>query len=298
MKYTVLALTIAIVALTSVNFGQGLSVNNDEALSPSQVEARMRASAGIIDFAQAKSATDLDRAVQRNVSAMQRQRSERFGPGDRPTFLLNSNLEFAQTGETMNLSLSSMVTTNRKYTIGIQILKPGPDGDYDGTVPPTYASPLLAGGRIKSPELNESFPIYAKIFTDDDTIGRWRFNVLIWDENYQLVQQLWFDVHHVDSGPWEPWFIIKKIEPTSGGYVLTGNLPLNIPIYYRVGAGRYVATITGPDPQFAPRSDGHTVTLFCNAGFAHVVALDFTMWSPYTRQAIVKPKGYVQYPAQ
>ncbi len=287
MKNTFLVL-VTIVAFCVTGFGQ---ISTKLISQGEDSKSLFEQTAGLIDV------TKPDVAKRQVEENMENSKGSNFGPGDHPVFLLSSNAEYVRRGEFLELNLVPMINSNRTYQVGFQYLKPGNTGEYDGTQPLEYFSAEVGSyGDIHGIQTLTPIRIHSRQLSQGDPFGRHTFSIAIWDEQGILVQQILLDVYLVDAGVWGPWFRIDKINPFNAGYTLTGKFPTGVPVYYMIGVPRYGSLITGPDPQYAAHAsaNGTKVVLSGNIQFSKTTAIDIMMWAPFTRYAIVKPKGIVQ----
>ncbi len=285
--YFLVVLFLAV--LSSVGYGQLTQVGPvQNRQDVAAIKAKFSNTAGLIDLSKPEQA-------KRQIAAnMQRTPGEFPGPGDHPVFLLHSSQEFARRGETVELTLVPMITSSERFQPYIQVLRPGYDGEYDGTERVGYSySETGIFGELQGIQTLSPIKIYTKKFNPEDLFGRHTFNIPIYGEQGQLVQQILLDVFLVDAGQYGPWTFIHTAREVPNGIALTGNFPVGQPIYYLIGVFNYGMLITGPDPQYAAYAspNGKRVMLAGNPGFTRTVSVDVMMWSPNTRYAMVKPKA-------
>lgn len=257
----------------------------------SAMEAQFKSIQGVVDVSTPRAR---DMAVRRSLTADKVGSEDPFGPGDHPLFLLDSNHEFIQEKENLELSFLPIVTSHRSYSGSIQILRPGDDGQYDGTFPVSYVPFTTKNGMIENPNAGVSIPIFSRVFNSEDRSGRWTFNIVTWDERNNLAQQIIFDVYMDDAGRWGRFFYIDKANPNSTGVVLRGRFPTATPIYYAVKTSRGGGFFIGPDPHFAAFSNGTNLTVPGAMSFNRTTTVHILLWAPGSRYAFVKPNAYAE----
>lgn len=292
MKITNIMFVFVFLAATSViGFGQLIDSRkaSAETSSPEMIKAKIERTTGIVDAR--PEAAKLRAADDFKIGSAP-------GPGDRAVYLLHANRNFVRRGETLELNLVPIINSKDIHNVGIQVLKSGMDGEFDGTIPPGYFPAETPYGMIRGTDVLSNIRIHTRMFNQEDNFGRHTFNIVIWDEQGTLVQQILFDVYLVNAGAYGRWFYADKVNQTQVGLNLVGKFPVGVPIFYMIGVPDYGTLITGPDPQYAAYAthNGRRVFLYGNIGFFRSVSTDIMMWSPGTRYAVAVPKGFVDGP--
>ncbi len=291
-NFAVGALFIISYIVMGVIFGSGQIITKTvSASSTARVKSEQQIKA---DFNQLAGVIDATAASRRTTGLSN---TGKPLPGDQPVFLLKSSHEFIRRGETLNLSLVSMVNRSTPLYIYGQIQKPGETGgEFDGTQPVRYyQADNNNHGFVNELRPFSEIKLLSRLFTGEDSLGRHTFNVVVVDTAGRLVQQLIVDIYLVNAGQYGRHYYVQSAQPMTNEFMMTGRFPTNIPIYYIVGAPDAGSIMTGPDPQSAAYSDGTNVVVW-GAGmeFPRTTSLDVFMWSPGSRYAIVKPHVWAQ----
>jgi hypothetical protein len=142
----------------------------------------------------------------------------------------------------------------------------------------------------------QSVHILTRRFNPEDSFGLNQYNIVVTDEVGSLVQQILYDVYLVNTGQYGRWFYIDTTRQTANGLALTGNFPVNSPIFYAIVAGDRTGLITGPYTQSAAYAseNGRRLILPGTVEYSRETAISVMAWSPGIRQAFVKRDALVK----
>ena len=281
--------------VTTLLFVAGLDAQTNDIQVEKDPRVRIERTAGLINLTKPGSVAEHSNRVQKDG----------LGPGDTPLFLLHANREFVRPGETIELSLISMVNSSETYYISGMILKPGTSGEYDGSIPPAYFNAETGNwGAQYGVRTGEFIKAHIRMFNPEDNYGKHQITFVTYrlvGNELVLVQQIWVTIYLVNAGEFNERFYIDTVRPSRNGLLsVTGRFPMGIPLYYFVGVPRYTYSISGPDPGSAlyATRNGTLVEGISRATYSSSTMEDVAMWSPYTREAIFKPMAWVDRSAR
>ncbi len=246
-------------------------------------QSRIESTQGLVD------PPTMFKAIQKGTAAVSESKGENFGPGDIPTFLLHCSGQYVHRGESVECDLVSMVLSRESYFVIGRIFRPGTSGYYDGTYPVGYFSSDTGNGLLHGADPGEFIKVHTRTFGTDENPGWYQMDVIVYDYNGNLVQQLWMNFYLIDSGPVTQTYHIDTAVPNGDAYRLSGQFPINTPIFYMVGVPKWGYSVTGPNPAYAAYStmNGRRLDLPARLRFTNQTRLDIATWSPGSRQAII-----------
>ncbi len=290
---TILFVTLLIAAVFGVSTVTAqVQVRSAKRENPAAIKERMVNTQGLIDIIKQ------DRGAIVSDTPLVRSRGGRFGPGEHPVFLLQANLDFVRFNETLDLHLVSMINSNKTYEINVMVLRPGQEGEYDGTQPPAYFSADNDNyGEVVGLHPFTSVKLYSRTFNNEDPVGRYSFSIAIFDAaTGALEQQIIYETYLLNSGQFSPNFFVKSVQASNDAMTLNGKFQAGQPVFYQINVPGGGSILSGPDPRYVPVSDGSTLTLPIGTTVSKVIAIDVYMWSPYSRYAITKSRAAVIEP--
>ncbi len=291
-NFTLLLLVFAVVFITAT----GVNAQQDKGVQiEKDPKARIQRTAGLIDLTRPNSVAENQARIERDGP----------GPGDTPLFLLHANREFVRPGETIDINLIPMVSSTETFYISGMILKPGINGEYDGTIPPAYFNADTGNwGAQYGLQIGQFIKAHVRMFNPEDNYGKHQITFVthkLVGNDFVLVQQIWVTFYLINAGEFNERFYIDHVKPSRNGLLsVTGRFPMGVPIYYFVGVPRYTYAISGADPNSAlyATRNGTLIEGISRATYSSSTMEDVAFWAQYTREAFFKPSAWVDRSAR
>jgi len=201
-------------------------------------------------------------------------------------FLLHSTKEFVRSGDMVDLTLISMVSSTETFGFFFtKICRAGLNGEVDGKQGGcANIQPYISySGWKAGVQIGERIKIYNRVFNQEDLRGKYVFSTTVYNNAGVKLQSVSAEFYLTDTGEeGSPYFISKmEFAPDGRPLIATGKFRVGAPYYCMVGVPTQGFVIWGNNPAYASySSDGVTLHLDAMVWYYRATYLDIVAQSP------------------